>query len=46
MEVLSSWFESAGGELDTSAMGFSSFTEDGGRGAIALRDLDVRHTFA
>jgi hypothetical protein len=44
MEILSSWFESAGGELD-SAMGFSNFTEDGGRGAVALQDLDVRHPF-
>jgi hypothetical protein len=41
MEVLSKWFESAGGTLDPS-MGFANFPNDGGRGAVVLRDLEVR----
>jgi hypothetical protein len=40
MRNLSEWFTSGGGSLD-SAMGFADFPEDGGRGAIALRDIDV-----
>jgi hypothetical protein len=42
VSVLSTWFENAGGSLDSSAMGFATFPEAGGRGAVALRDLDVR----
>jgi SET domain-containing protein 6 len=43
MQPLVDWFEKQGGELDSSAIGFAEFpAEDGGRGAIAVRDLPVR----
>jgi hypothetical protein len=42
MEKLSSWFENAGGNIDSSVMGFADFPADGGRGAVALQDIEVR----
>jgi hypothetical protein len=43
MQPLVAWFERQGGELDSSAIGFAEFpAEDGGRGAIVVRDLPVR----
>lgn len=35
------WFTSNGGTIDPTAIGFREFS-DTGRGAVALRDLDVR----
>lgn len=42
MEAFIQWFQSNGARLDTSAMGITEFPpSEGGRGAIALRDIPV-----
>lgn len=41
VENLIQWFIAKGGSIDRSAIGFKEFP-DSGRGAVALRDIDVR----
>lgn len=41
IESFVGWFQSAGGSVDLSVMGITTFP-DSGRGAIALRDIPVR----
>ena len=41
MEALIKWFIAKEGTIDQSAIGFKEFA-DLGRGAVALRDIDVR----
>lgn len=41
VEPLVDWFTCNGGTIDRAAIGFKGFV-DSGRGAVALRDLDVR----
>lgn len=41
MDALLQWFTSHGGTVDYASIGFQEFA-DCGRGAIALRDIEVR----
>ncbi|EIN11537.1 SET domain-containing protein [Punctularia strigosozonata HHB-11173 SS5] len=43
MDDLVEWFKRRGGSIDESAMGFTVFPADGGRGAVALGDIPEGH---
>jgi len=45
VEALVQWFVAKGGSIDQSAIGFKEFV-DSSRGAVALRDINVRKTHA
>lgn len=43
LDNLLSWFQRQKGKLDEDAMGFTIFPpHDGGRGAVALKDIEAR----
>ncbi|KAF8306317.1 hypothetical protein DL93DRAFT_2088758 [Clavulina sp. PMI_390] len=43
-DPLTDWFVQHGGVFDRSAIGFQDFEpSEGGRGAVALKDLEVCH---
>lgn len=43
LEEFLSWFQSNGGRIDLDAVGFKYFpSTEGGRGAVALKNIEVR----